>query len=123
MDQVSADGAYDTRACHQVIMKKKAMATIPPRKNAGYWEDGHIRNEAVKALKAFTLAQWKKDVGYHQRSLSETAMYRYKTLIGNRLNFRCHDAQVAEMLVGVKALNKMLSLGMPVRREIEKTKY
>jgi hypothetical protein len=48
---------------------------------------------------------------------------RYKTLIGNRLNFRCHDAQVAEMLVGVKALNKMLSLGMPVRREIEKTNY
>lgn len=32
ISQVSADGAYDTRACHQVIKKKGAMATIPPRK-------------------------------------------------------------------------------------------
>lgn len=32
--------------------------------------------------------------------LSETAMYRYKTLVSNRLNLRSHDAQVAEMLAG-----------------------
>ena len=78
------------------------MATIPPRKNAGYWEDEHSRNEALKSDR---LAQWNKDVGYHMRSLSETAMYRYKTLVGNRLSLRCHDAQVAEMLVGVRVLN------------------
>ena len=47
-------------------------------------------------------------------------MYRYKTLIGNRQNLRCHDAQVAEVLAGVKALNKVVGLGMPERREIQK---
>ncbi len=59
--QVSADGAYDTKACHALLKKKGAKATIPPRKNAAPWEEGHPRNEAVTALKAGELKQWKKD--------------------------------------------------------------
>ncbi len=35
VNQVSADGAYDTKDCYQLLAKKNAMATIPPRKNAG----------------------------------------------------------------------------------------
>jgi hypothetical protein len=60
----------------------------PPfrRENAGYWEDGHPRNEAVKALKNYELKQWKKDIDYHQRSLSETGMYRYKQLNNAKLS-------------------------------------
>ncbi len=117
--QLSADGAYDTRACHQLLQKKKAKATIPPRKNAGFWQEGHPRNEAVEAQKAGTLVEWKQKSGYHKRSLSETAMYRYKTLVSNRLSLRCHDAQVAEVLIGVKIMNKVLGLGMPVRQETD----
>ena len=103
-----------------MLSKKKVIATIPPRKNAGYWEAGHIRNRAVNALKAGNLSEWKRESGYHTRSLSETAMYRYKTLIGNRLSLRCHDAQVAEVLAGVKALNKVIGLGMTERLEVQK---
>lgn len=33
--QVCADGAYDTKACHQVLKKKGIKPTIPPRSNAG----------------------------------------------------------------------------------------
>lgn len=55
--QVSADGAYDTRACHQLIQKKKAVASIPPRQNEGYSEPQHLRNHAVKALKTGNLSQ------------------------------------------------------------------
>lgn len=120
INQVSADGAYDTKDCHQLLKQKQTVATIPPRKNAGYWEEGHIRNKAVDALKAGNLSEWKRESGYHKRSLSETAMYRYKTLIGHRLSLRCHDAQVAEVLVGVKVLNKVIGLGMPERREVQK---
>ena len=119
VNQVSADGAYDTQDSYKLLAKKHAIATIPPRKNAGYWEDGHIRNKAVDALKAGNLSEWKRESGYHKRSLSETAMYRYKTLIGNRLSLRCHDAQVAEVLVGVKALNRVIGLGMPDRQEVQ----
>lgn len=117
--QVSADGAYDTKDCYKLLAKKNAKATIPPRKNAGYWEEKHIRNEAVAALKAGNLSEWKRESGYHKRSLSETAMYRYKTLIGNQLSLRCHNAQVAEVLVGVRALNRVIGLGMPERQEVQ----
>lgn len=50
--QVSADGAYDTKGCYQLLRLKGCKATIPPRSNAGLWEKGHPRNEAVEALKA-----------------------------------------------------------------------
>ena len=91
--QVSADGAYDTKACYDVIAKKKAKPTILPRKNSGYWDECHPRNEAVEALKADELKEWKKRENYHQRSLSETAMYRYKQLIGPKLSFKHYNAQ------------------------------
>ena len=50
---VTADGAYDTRKCHEAIASREAHAVIPPRKNAKPWKPtrtGAIaRNEAVKA--------------------------------------------------------------------------
>lgn len=120
LKQVSADGAYDSKACYALIDKKGAKATIPPRSNAGYWAQGHPRNEAVAALKANALKQWKQRENYHQRSLSETAMYRYKKLISSKLSFKHYNAQVAEILAGVKAMNKVIGLGMPVRQATEK---
>lgn len=112
---VSADGAYDTKKCHEVLQIKGCKPLIPPRKNAGYWEEGHPRNEAVDALKNDSLAQWKTDSGYHSRSISETAMSRYKGLTSGTLSLRCYNAQVGEALANVKAMNKVLGLGMPIR--------
>jgi len=116
IEQVSADGAYDTKRCHEVLQRKGIKPTIPPRKNAGYWSEGHPRNEAVEALKNGQLKEWKTQSGYHQRSLSETAMYRYKQLISGKLSLRQYNGQVGEILAGVGAINKMLRLGMPVRQ-------
>ncbi|SDJ18054.1 hypothetical protein SAMN04488540_1081, partial [Ferrimonas sediminum] len=101
-----------------LLQRKRSKPTIPPRSNAGYWEDGHPRNDAVQALKYGELSQWKKDNNYHQRSLSETAMYRYKQLISPKLSLRDYDAQVGEALAGVKAMNKVIRLGMPVRQVV-----
>lgn len=56
---VSGDGAYDTKGCHNVLQRKGITPLIPPRKNASFWDDGHPRNEAVKALKSDTLANGK----------------------------------------------------------------
>lgn len=33
----AAEGAYDTRLCHDELQRKKISALIPPRKGAGYW--------------------------------------------------------------------------------------
>ena len=78
-----------------------------------YWEENHPRNEAVSALKTGQLEEWKRETGYHQRSLSETGMYRYKQLLSPKLALRDYDAQVGEALANVKAMNKVIRLGMP----------
>ena len=50
---VTADGAYDTRKCHEAIAARDAHAVVPPRKNAKPWKPtstGAIaRNDAVNA--------------------------------------------------------------------------
>ena len=58
-------------------------------------------------------------VGYHHRSVAETAMYRFKTLHGTHLSLRHYDAQVGEVMAMVKALNRMTLLGMPHSVRIE----
>ena len=56
---VSADGAYDTKACHGAIAQRGAQAIIPPRKNAKIWKDksagAQVRNQAVEALSTLGL--------------------------------------------------------------------
>ena len=37
---VCADGAYDTRNCHEAIAQKSAQAMIPPRNKARLWKEG-----------------------------------------------------------------------------------
>lgn len=52
---VTADGAYDTRKCHDAIAERGAHALIPRRKNARPWKTvtaGSIaRNEALRTSK------------------------------------------------------------------------
>ena len=35
---VTADGAYDTRKCHDAVADRGAHAVLPPRKNAKPWK-------------------------------------------------------------------------------------
>ncbi|MET2898756.1 IS5 family transposase [Vibrio rotiferianus] len=111
---ISGDGAYDTRLCYQAIERKKAKPLIPPRTGAAYWENRHPRNQAVACQRIHgSNEHWKKTSGYHSRSISETAMSRYKRLLGSSLSLRDYDAQVGEAYAAVRALNKLTSLGMP----------
>ena len=36
--EISGDGAYDTRNCHDAIRSKRAVPLIPPREGAAFWE-------------------------------------------------------------------------------------
>lgn len=113
--EASADGAYDTRYCHDALLRKKIKPLIPPRSGAQYWPARyHERNHAVANQHlSGNNDVWKKKVGYHRRSVAETAMFRFKTLLGDHLSLRDYDAQVGEAMAMVKALNKMTLLGMP----------
>ena len=57
---------------------------------------------------------WQRAVGYGRRSLGESAVFRYKAIIGRRLRARTLPAQKTEARVACSVLNRMTRLGMPV---------
>ena len=118
---VTADGAYDTRKCHDAIADRGAHAVIPPRKNAKPWKtltDGAVaRNEALRASKYLGRALWRRWSGYHRRSRVETKMHCVK-LLGQRLMARDFDRQVAELQVRIAILNGYTALGIPVTEAV-----
>lgn len=112
--EISGEGAYDTRNRHDAIRIKRVVPLIPPREGAAFREQGHPRNLAVGYQKLYgSNKHWKKRYGYHKRSLSETAMFRVKTLLSGTLSLRNYNAQVGETYALIKALNKLTGLGMP----------
>ncbi|CAJ1780911.1 IS5 family transposase ISAs13 [Aeromonas veronii] len=116
LGRVYADGAYDSKASHQLISRKRATACIPPRKSVGLWKKGHPRNEAVQVMRKEGLVHWKKISGYHRRSLAETAMYRFKQLLAGKISLRNYNGQVGEVMAYVSSINKLNTLGLPVRK-------
>ncbi|MEA3459399.1 MAG: IS5/IS1182 family transposase, partial [Chloroflexota bacterium] len=51
--------------------------------------------------------------GYHQRSLAETAIFRFKTILGDHLCSRAMPQQMTEAWIKCAVLNRMTQLGMP----------
>ena len=70
--------------------------------------DGHITS-----LVANGRLGWQKETGYGRRSLAETPMGRYNTIIGPQLRARCLSGQCTEAAIGVAILNRMLEAGRP----------
>jgi hypothetical protein len=118
---VTADGAYDTRKCHDAIAARDAQAVIPPRRNAKPWKPtsaGAIaRNEAVNASRYLGRALWRQWSGYHRRSRVETKMHCVK-LIGQSLMARDFERQVAEVQIRMAVLYRYTALGIPVTEAI-----
>ena len=114
IEQIDGDGAFDTRAAYDVAKERGARLVVPPRENAVPWEEGHPRTQALAEIEAKGRKQWKKDSGYHHRSIAENAMYRLKQLFGSGVASRILDTQTAEVHARIAAMNKMTYLGMPV---------
>lgn len=119
ISQVSADGAYDSRNCYELIRGREARAAIPPQKRAKIWQHGntkrerHVRDENLRAIRQKGRRQWKRESNYHRRSLAETSVFRVKMIFGERVSARSFDGQAAQLLVRCAALNRMTHLGMP----------
>jgi hypothetical protein len=118
---VTADGAYDTRKCHEAIAARGAYAVIPPRKNAKPWKptsDGAIaRNDAVNAQRFLGRTVWRRWSGYHRRSRVETKMHCVK-LLGQSLMARDFERQVAEIQIRIAVLNRYTDLGIPITEPV-----
>lgn len=117
--QVSGDGAYDKRHCYEALRHRSARAAIPPQRRAKIWQHGncaappHARDENLRYIRRHGRKAWKKYIGYHRRSLAETAMSRLKTIFGDRLRARRIDAQTTELMIRVGLLNRLRDLGQP----------
>lgn len=117
--QVSGDKAYDTRGAYEAIRQRQARASIPPRRNAKIWQHAHtraerlIRDENLRAIRQHGRAAWKQASGYHRRALAETAMSRFKRILGPTISARSFAGQVAEIKVRCNILNTLYQLGAP----------
>lgn len=118
--QVSADGAFDRRMCYEALRKRgvKRIA-IPPQKNARIWRHGNTedewlpRDENLRRIRHIGRKKWEEESGYHRRSIAETTMFRLKTIFTDKVRARREAVQRVELLLRVKALNLMTTLGMP----------
>lgn len=117
-EKVGGDKGYDSYNCHEQVGAYGAVSAINIQEDAKEKkkrrdETPLVRDEIVRRIAEVGKEQWKKEVSYHSRSLVETAMFRYKTILGNKMHARNIENQKVEALMGCNILNKFTSLGMP----------
>ena len=61
---------------------------------------------------------WKMLTNCHQRSKAEIFMFRYKTILGARLQAREINRQKTEVNLGCKILNLILDLAKPQSKKV-----
>ena len=108
------DGAYDKHAFRKLLKQKEMCQIIQPQSNAENNNSRlpHLRerNRTVKRIGRIGRKKWKEQNGYHQRSKIETAMFRYKMIIGDHLAARKNSHHETEVAIGCKILNVMLQV-------------
>lgn len=113
------DGAYDKWKVYETLDERGTKAIVPPQRNAKVKQHGNSkcrplsRDVAIRAIRRKGRRHWKESVGYHRRSLSETAMYRMKCCFGDHLKNRLLPNQRVETRLRSKILNKFTHLGLP----------
>lgn len=125
LGHVYADGAYTFKENFDVIAEKGGIPFIPIRSGTSFVKKPHLsrgeqlRNELLREmLDVGGKAIWKKQSGYHRRSLVETHMSRLKAILGGGLRARKFDNQKTEAFIKANILNTMTSLGMPISEKI-----
>lgn len=111
------DGAYDSKECHELLVQRQALATIPPRDNAVIHSDSVYpsqRNQHVAEIQSIGKEEWKVKHRYHQRSKSETAFSRLKRIFGERIPSRLCHSQALDLFIRCLLLNRFFELGKPV---------
>lgn len=119
---LTADGAYDGEPTYaaarsrwrdpppDVIIPPRACAvpsTADPAQHTA--RDRHIQLMAERGR-----MEWQRRTGYGRRALAETAMSRWKHLIGHKLRARTLSGQQAEAALTVSVLNRMTRTAKPV---------
>jgi hypothetical protein len=120
----TGDGTYDRFSCYDLAERHNFHLIAPPQKNAVTSDERRAnkkkacekavirRDNVIKSVRILGLGNWKIARDYHKRSLAETAMFRMKTIFGNRLSSRIMSHQIVETAIRCRALNMMTHLSM-----------
>ena len=57
---------------------------------------------------------WQKAIGYGRRNRVETAIGRYKHIIGSKLWAQSFNSQQGEVAIAVQVLNRMIRIAKPI---------
>jgi len=105
------DGAYDRFSCYEEAEQGGFKLVAPPQRNARTSDERRLskkkrskeavkkRDAVINEVRRLGRKEWKVQSGYHRRSLAETAMFRVKTLLGNRLSTRTLENQKVEAAI------------------------
>lgn len=126
VEEAAADGAYDKKKAYDSLNKHGTKAVIPPRKNAKIWQHGNskkerlIRDENLRRIREVGRKTWKQESNYHQRSLAETGVFRFKQTFGGTVSARIEENQYQELKLKGKIMNMITHLGMPKSEKVTK---
>ena len=123
---VTADGAYDGASVYRAVAERQPQpppaVIIPPRAIAVPSRAAAAvpspRDRHIQMIQEKGRMGWQKAVAYGKRALVETAMFRYKILIGPSLRARTLAAQKVEAGIACAVMNRMTKLGMPISRRV-----
>lgn len=116
------DGAYDDLKLRQTLGNGVKQIIPPPKdavvrkgtKKKPLPEYLQQRNQAVAFIQQQGSKAWKIKEGYHQRSLNEVAMFRYKNTFSAQMKTRNMENQKTEVKLKCKILNTFRQKGMPL---------
>jgi len=119
---VTADGAYDGEPVYREVARRQpdppVDVVIPPRASAvmdtNVADAPSQRDQHIQLIAGRGRMGWQKAIGYGRRNLVETAIGRYKSLIGHRMRARTFSTQQGEVAIAIEALNRMIRAAKPI---------
>ena len=119
---VTADGAYDRDAVYQAAAARQPRSppavVIPPRSDAvpstADPDRQTLRDRHIQLMTERGRIGWQCATGYGRRNHVETAVGRYKHLIGPKLRARTRPGQRGEVALAIQVLNRMIRTAKPV---------
>ena len=119
---LTADGAYDGDPVYQAAAARQPGrppdVVIPPRSSAvlSTADPGEQspRDRHIQLMSQHGRMAWQRMTGYGRRNAAETAVGRYKRLLGPKLRARNVAVQAGEVALAVQVLNRMIRQAKPV---------
>jgi hypothetical protein len=116
---ITGDGADDQDGVYAEVAERhpEAAVIVPPRRSAVLRKtaetDPTQRDRHLQCMAETGRMGWQKASGYTRRAKAETALSRWKRVIGDGLRAHKDRQRMTEMKIGVHVLNRMLELGRP----------